>query len=803
VYSIAPTKNRSADIPGGWLSFWLFRIMSVVDDETPEEDFNNKTCTRIFRPPISTTRVWHVVPTSKTGVDGPDAEDETPQPQHIEISHSNAPLPIRDIACIRDILSREEVELLNREIDNGGSQQQLPQEEDTLSDSDDVSCANVGSWVWEGYDGPRRRVKSFDMISNTNNMIQTIRQRLSRYGWNADRVEIEEYEPTKRLAKYNNTHDPTIFSTFAINPQLQYSTPLQEGEETSSWFVAEILLGNVVDEESTLSSTDGCDDGDLLLSWNQPENQMHPMCWNLKSPEAWTDVKLNQRTALIRSGKMLTEWRSSRVLLLPNTNHANSTKIRVLRLSKLPKEKYNTTILDNASIVTTTTNSITNTAELEETDTFGYVPSLRNERIRQERRQNPTPPMIDLLTIVITTSPIKSNPSTEVLEKSMATFVMGGNEFAYQCRKVIICDGYREQQEHSEIIDEPKATNVTTNYNNNNIEQGGKKKKPHNPHYKVSRKHNNVKQALRNGIVTSEQAENYRQFKCHLRKLCNNKDCGTKHDRSVFINTEMVELEERHGYGFALRHALRHYVQTPFVCVIQHDRTFMRPTPISETLNAMWRNPQVKYVGFSMRSNLLYRDIFLGRYGGGNNQQRQQEWNDMVLHLPEMRVLASEYGPDSSSARTMTYNSEKLRHNMEAFVEAYKGSAQAATSNQNFEGNGDDISKRLHQMTLVPTLFFYDNIHICETEHYRDFIFHPSYKMVAKGGFVEDKLSPVIKRTVERLGLKDGHSRFGCYLLDDHSGLFFTGHLDGGSYMLAEERKELIAMQRSSSKIGS
>ena len=67
----------------------------------------------------------------------------------------------------------------------------------------------------------------------------------------------------------------------------------------------------------------------------------------------------------------------------------------------------------------------------------------------------------------------------------------------------------------------------------------------------------------------------------------------------------------------------------------------------------------------------------------------------------------------------------------------------------------------------------------------------PKYKMVVRGGFVEDKLSPVIKKTVERLGLKQGHASFGCYLLDDHSGMFFTGHLDGGTYIDSEERKAL------------
>ena len=45
---------------------------------------------------------------------------------------------------------------------------------------------------------------------------------------------------------------------------------------------------------------------------------------------------------------------------------------------------------------------------------------------------------------------------------------------------------------------------------------------------------------------------------------------------------------------------------------------------------------------------------------------------------------------------------------------------------------------------------------------------------------------------MERLGLREGHSRFGCFLLDDHSGMFFTGHLDGGTYMTQTQKKELI-----------
>jgi diketogulonate reductase-like aldo/keto reductase len=115
----------------------------------------------------------------------------------------------------------------------------------------------------------------------------------------------------------------------------------------------------------------------------------------------------------------------------------------------------------------------------------------------------------------------------------------------------------------------------------------------------VTKRHTNVKQAMRNGIVTTDQADNYRDFKQALRDLCSNAP-----NDSLFCNTMVEELDSREGYGFALRHALRHCVSTDYVCVIQHDRTFMRPTPLQETMKAMWNNRNIKYVGVSKRVRL-------------------------------------------------------------------------------------------------------------------------------------------------------------------------------------------------------
>lgn len=287
---------------------------------------------------------------------------------------------------------------------------------------------------------------------------------------------------------------------------------------------------------------------------------------------------------------------------------------------------------------------------------------------------------------------------------------------------------------------------------------------------------------MRNGIVSLKQAENYRQFKFALRELCS--CAGTT---SPFHNAEVIELDSRHGYGFALRHALRHCVDTPFVCVVQHDRTFMRPTPIQETVHAMCNHTNIKYVGMTMRSNLTYKDIFLSKYG----RTYYDQLNEIVQRPPELLVDCGKYGPGSESAQAMAYPNEKLRENILSLAETYLGSYQNLEQRSWLETRASDGQRDpdKHQLTLTPTLFWYDNVHIAETAHYRDFVFEPSYKMVARGGFVEDKLSPVMKRTVERLGLKEGHSRFGCFLLDDHSGLFFTGHLDGGTYITSSSRR--------------
>ena len=436
-------------------------------------------------------------------------------------------------------------------------------------------------------------------------------------------------------------------------------------------------------------------------------------CFRLESDQHTTFVRLEPGSLLVRSGDALWNWRTT-IDAAPEIPE----NIFVVKLYCLPVDVK---------------------PEKDEVE-FGYVPSDRDTV-----PDGPMPPLEDLLTILLTTSPIRSTPSTEMTEKTMETFVEAGDTFAHRCRKVIVCDGYR-------------------------LHTGDARTKTY----------ATVKQAMRNGIVDDEQAEKYRQYKEKLKELCRSATPD-----SPFANTRVEELDTREGYGFALRHALRKCVDTHFVCVIQHDRTFMRPTPIVETVRAMWYHRNIKYIGMNMRSNLRYRDTFLSKYG----KSYRDDFVNMILRVPELLVDATEYGPGSRSAELLLSqtNEQRTPNAMYSLAESYNASKHQEIEVEHRKEHPVPDGKC--QITLTPTLFWNDNTHVCETEHYRDFIFHPPYKMVARGGFVEDKLSPVMKRTTDRLGLVEGHSRFGCYILDDHSGLPFTGHLDGGSYRLAEEKQ--------------
>lgn len=536
----------------------------------------------------------------------------------------------------------------------------------------------IEQYVWEGFEQRRKVWRWTRHDPELPASLQALAERVERTCSKLDTISVEEY-PETQLQKHFTT-SRSMVTTFESTMTCSCS------DNDCSCSVALLPIAS-----------------SLIETINRPKKRSAD-CWELFSLRNHaTGIILDRQSLFVKTKEYLWEWRSriSNALEPPLESGKDAVIGRhvVVKFSRLSTTSTTTTITS-----TSTENGNSGSTSPKDSE-FGYIPTPQDLLPRSEEM----PPLDELLTIIVTTSPIRSNPSTELLERVFATFFHGGKDFAIRCRKVIVCDGCREKSDA------------------------------------VSKRHTTSKQAMRNGIVDSTQLENYNAFKAALKELC-----ASAPDTSPFYNTHVEELQERQGYGFALRHALQS-IQTPFCIVIQHDRTFMRTTPIYETVRTMWHHRNIKYVGMSMRSNLMYRDIFLGKYG----RSYMDEMTACTLRPPELALDASLYGPDSESFHSMDYaGQEKLRENILALAETYQTSQQ----------NMDFLEwKKFHslpadksQCSLTPTFFWYDNVHICETAHYRDFVFKPSYKMVVKGGFVEDKLSPVIKKTVERLGLSQG-----------------------------------------------
>mmetsp|Transcript_32773 Transcript_32773/g.73712 ORF Transcript_32773/g.73712 Transcript_32773/m.73712 type:complete len:641 (+) Transcript_32773:56-1978(+) len=584
-------------------------------------------------------------------------------------------------------------------------------------------------WSPEGYDR-RNRVQRFAPLGRVDAGKKSMED---VFGWIFDRIAAAAALPSQAelkrpaevvVVEHTATSCQSRVNTFE---QLQLTSP---GDSSS--YVATLVLLN-----------------DCIYHIEKPARR-DAECWDVAHPvdKYSSNIVMGRNSVVFKTGESLWEWRGRYVGIQPiddspseGSDGNDGNDVDVLAKAWKTKKK----------LKTFKERWITVSFRFFE-ETPGQDPAMHLPVEQLEKTGRPPHHLPDLLTVIVTTSPVRSNPSTALLEQTFSTFFHAGKGFL-ECPKVVICDGCRILEGEEKKDDG---------------EESGAGCPP-----KVTRKYSNIKQNLRNGIASTDQASNYTEFKRRLREICCEADVS-----SPFFNTSVVELEERQGYGFALRHALRHCVSTPYVCVIQHDRTFMRETPIDEVIQVMLSNPGVKYVGINQKSNLNYVDIFSGKYG----RRAVEEYKSMILRPPQLNIGGGIYGPSGTSANGIEFDTEKRRQNVRSQRETYKGTHQFLTQEEWVKSNLHLQADGRHQLSLSPTIFWYDNTHVVSTSHYRDFIFDPQYKMVARGGFVEDKLSPAIVRSCERLGLRDGHAKFGCYILDDHSGVTFTGHLDGGSF---------------------
>ena len=167
----------------------------------------------------------------------------------------------------------------------------------------------------------------------------------------------------------------------------------------------------------------------------------------------------------------------------------------------------------------------------------------------------------DRITVIISTSPVRSNPSTDMLHGTLSSLAMV--PLLHKAPKILVCDGC-------------------------NVVASGKKAQ-----HKAGR-------------VSAEDEQNYAEFKRNVRLLAETGE-------PPFDNLVVIEKSRREGFGFAIHRGLVE-VDTKYVMVMQHDQQLVSRFDLPAVLSAMDECPEVKYVGLCSENTKHYAEMIRSRY---------------------------------------------------------------------------------------------------------------------------------------------------------------------------------------------
>lgn len=204
-------------------------------------------------------------------------------------------------------------------------------------------------------------------------------------------------------------------------------------------------------------------------------------------------------------------------------------------------------------------------------------------------------PISEALTVIITTSPTPSAPSTELLDTILASF----HEHCpvlLDCNVVVVLDTY----DRIEPANRLKKGSVTA--------EGAQNFPAYKDNVKtlVLREFAGI-EALENLILVEEDGQAEYGSPCIPTNFTALKIRKTEDQRVIFI-----EPSERIGFGLAVRSALR-LVETPYVWVQQHDWNLIVSIPIQSIVDVMAASDSseeapVKYVCLPSPRMLGYAD---------------------------------------------------------------------------------------------------------------------------------------------------------------------------------------------------
>ncbi len=334
-----------------------------------------------------------------------------------------------------------------------------------------------------------------------------------------------------------------------------------------------------------------------------------------------------------------------------------------------------------------------------------------------------------LLTLVITTSPTPSAPSTELLSQIFLSFRSHCPDLT-KCRVILVLDTY----DHVSSTARLKKGHVTA--------EGARQY----AEYKANAKRLVLREYAATGAEHCEQDLREEYAEAEFGSLAYAQQVNavplaitkTEDGRVTF-----VEPLQRLGFGLAVRSALR-LAETPYVWIQQHDWALVSEIPLGPLLTAMQQRRQsqpadsddsladseaarvpIKYVCFPSIRMVQYAT------------------SDHVMQFPALRALTYLH------KQTITVGSE------------------------------DGSTSRI---PLTPLFFWHDKPHVAEREHYLAQVFSSRVAM-PRGAFIEDTVGHRA-----RTEMKDGQwKKWACWLYyPDEGKQLCMRHLKGRTWRGAE-----------------
>ncbi|KAL1840495.1 hypothetical protein VTJ49DRAFT_408 [Mycothermus thermophilus] len=368
---------------------------------------------------------------------------------------------------------------------------------------------------------------------------------------------------------------------------------------------------------------------------------------------------------------------------------------------------------------------------------------------------SPTPNGDDRLTLIITTSPTPSAPSTELLEQIIAAFRTHCPDLT-RCRVILVLDTY----DHVSSTNRLKKGHVTADSARLYAE------------YKVRAKRLILDVYAGPDVEDEELVKDSAkaEFGCLgiLPQHANNA-VSLAITRTPDRRVTFVEPAQRLGFGLAVRSALR-LTETPYVWVQQHDWALITDIPLGPLLTLMQQHSGPAAAAAAAANTDGEED------DDNNNDDMDAVVDDSsprttrvpikYVCFPSVRMV--EY---ARSDHVMRYTALRALTNLHK----QNFSVRVDVPSANVDAAGETSTTKI---PLTPLFFWHDKPHVAETAHYLARVF-PGRASLPRGAFIEDTIGHRA-----RTEMKDGHwRRWACWLYyPDEGKQLCVRHLKGRTW---------------------